>query len=135
MLSHNVDMLRKRLGDTQDQFADRFGVSQGTVSRWGQSMPRGDQLMNLAILAGVLPTDFLTKPLEKAKRGAYVSQPALERAIADAWRGLPQDEGKRAKYLASAVLDAVRLPAGLRDVAGNDEMQIEDGHVAGAPPR
>lgn len=135
MLSHNVDTLRKRLGDTQDQFADRMGVSQGTVSRWGQSMPRGDQLMNLAMLAGVLPTDFLNKPIEKAKRGAYISQPALERAIADALPGLPEGEGRRVRYLASAVLDAARLPSGIRDAPGNDGMPVEDEIATGAPPQ
>lgn len=135
MLGRNVEALRKRLGDTQDQFADRLDVSQGTVSRWGQSMPRGDQLMKLSMLAGVLPSDFTAIPLDEAPRGAYISQPALERAIVEAWPDLPPDADTRARFLASYVLDAVRLPSGLVGEPGNDLTSDEGAPAKGAPPR
>lgn len=121
MLRDNVEKLRKDLGDTQEKFAERLGVSQGTVSRWGQSMPRGDQIINLCMLAGVLPDAFISVPLDEAPHGAYVTRPALMRAISRALPGLPEDEGKIAEYLAQVVLDAVQIPDGLLDVAANDQ--------------
>jgi transcriptional regulator with XRE-family HTH domain len=122
MLRDNVEALRNRFGDTQERFADRLGVSQGTVSRWGQSIPRGDQIIALAMLAGVLPDDFLTKPLGTSPKGAYVTQPTLKRALLDALPELPEGAAKRAEYLAQVVLRAAQLPEGLRDDPANDQI-------------
>lgn len=87
-------------------------------------------LAKIAEGAGVSLLDLLPyedRPLVTAR--------ALERAIADALPGLPQDEGRRAGYLAATVADALQLPLGLRDEPGNDATPEEGGSAAGAPPR
>ncbi|QPQ55575.1 helix-turn-helix domain-containing protein [Allosphingosinicella flava] len=66
ILYHNVQALLRRLKEDQTVFADRLGVSQGTVSRWGiLSVPRGSALTDLADLAGVTPKEFLKQKLSE----------------------------------------------------------------------
>lgn len=49
----NISRLRKQLGETQEQFAKRFGVRQSTVHRWetGDLKPSGPCLILLRQLA------------------------------------------------------------------------------------
>jgi len=77
ILFENIKELRRRLGESQEKFADRLGASQGSVSRWGdQSIPRGDTLANLADLAGVTPKQFIDEPLPARALG--MGKPMLQ---------------------------------------------------------
>jgi hypothetical protein len=67
--------------------------------------------------------------------GPIVTEQSLERAIADALPGLPEDEDRRAGYLASTVARVLQLPEGLRDEPANDETQTEDVPAKAAPSR
>lgn len=59
-LSTKIQLLRKKLGLTQPEFADRVGVSQGTVSRWEKgSAPTHQHLASLAELDGKSLDEFL----------------------------------------------------------------------------
>jgi transcriptional regulator with XRE-family HTH domain len=59
-LSTKIQLLRKKTGLTQPEFADRVGVSQGTVSRWEKgSAPSHSHLVELAKLDGTSLDEFL----------------------------------------------------------------------------
>lgn len=59
-LSTKIMLLRKKLGLTQPEFADKVGVSQGTVSRWEKgAAPSHPHLVRLADLDGVSLDEFL----------------------------------------------------------------------------
>lgn len=59
-LSTKIQLLRKKLGLTQPEFADRVGVSQGTVSRWEKgAAPSHQHLLEMAKLEGVSLDEFL----------------------------------------------------------------------------
>ena len=60
-LSGNIRRLRESLGETQGEFASRFGVEQPTVSRWerGLSPPERKYLSGMALLAGVDESSFV----------------------------------------------------------------------------
>jgi transcriptional regulator with XRE-family HTH domain len=59
-LATKIALLRKRLGLTQPEFADRIGVSQGTVSRWEKgAAPSHQHLAELAKLSEMSLDEFL----------------------------------------------------------------------------
>lgn len=59
-LSEKLYSLRRRSGLSQEQAAERLGVSRQAVSKWegGQSVPEADKLVALSRLYGVT-TDYL----------------------------------------------------------------------------
>jgi transcriptional regulator with XRE-family HTH domain len=62
-LADRIKKLRLSIGEKQDEFADRLGVSQATVARWeGGSTPKPDALHALAELADLSVEEFLGKP-------------------------------------------------------------------------
>lgn len=65
ILFENVRTIARRLGVDQTQLGEMCGgVSQGTVSRWGEtSVPRGKTLLYLAELAGVTARQLLEERL------------------------------------------------------------------------
>lgn len=59
-LSVKIQLLRKKLGKTQPEFADLVGVSQGTVSRWEKgAAPSHQHLTRMAELDGITLDEFL----------------------------------------------------------------------------
>jgi transcriptional regulator with XRE-family HTH domain len=59
-LSTKIQLLRKKLGLTQPEFADLVGVSQGTVSRWEKgAAPSHQHLARMAELDAVTLDEFL----------------------------------------------------------------------------
>ena len=61
-LAEKIFNERKRLGLSQEQFAEQMGVSRQAVSKWesGQSMPDLDKLVLMSQIFGVT-TDYLLK--------------------------------------------------------------------------
>ena len=65
-----LQSLRQRAGMSQDQLAERLGVSRQAVSRWerDETMPETDKVIAMADLFGVT-TDYLLRPRpEKAEQ-------------------------------------------------------------------
>lgn len=62
ILADKMIALRKRAGWSQEELAERMGVSRQSVSKWegGQSMPDLDKILTLSNLFGV-STDYLLK--------------------------------------------------------------------------
>lgn len=60
MLSNSIKSIRKRAKETQQEMADRLGVSKRTVASWesGDRMPSYEILLLLSTVYGVT-TDFL----------------------------------------------------------------------------
>ncbi len=60
-LADNIRRVREALGETQGQFATRFGVEQPTVSRWERAVspPERKYLSAMAGLAGVDEASFV----------------------------------------------------------------------------
>jgi transcriptional regulator with XRE-family HTH domain len=63
-LAANIRRLREAVGETQGQFAARFGVEQPTVSRWERAIspPERKYLAAMADLAGVDESAFVYRP-------------------------------------------------------------------------
>ena len=57
MLSEKIYTLRRRMGFSQEQLAERIGVSRQAISKWesGQSTPDLDKLLALSELTGDRP--------------------------------------------------------------------------------
>lgn len=68
ILADNIAALVARSGG-QEEFADRFDVSQGTVSRWmaksKPSEPRGGKLLEIAEFAGVTISTLVNVPIDR----------------------------------------------------------------------
>lgn len=100
MLSENLIRIRKRMGLTQGELADRAGVTSQTIWSWeaGRHEPKGKRLDDLASALGVSSDDLLTADYSKNRIPVLGRIPAgipLE-AITDildyediptAWRG------------------------------------------------
>ena len=63
MKGENVFGLRKSVGLTQEQLADKLGVERTTVAKWetGEASPRADKLPKLAEVLGCRIDDLFEK--------------------------------------------------------------------------
>ena len=68
ILRHNLKRYRKMAGLTQEEVAQRLGVSPQTVARWeqGARIPSVEHLEELADLYGIDVADFFISPSEGA---------------------------------------------------------------------
>lgn len=87
VLLANIQAVMEHYGWDQEDLAERVGVTQGTVSRWGNtSEPRGVALAKLSELAGVGPAEFAEARIAKIRKGrkrpTLPSGPKLEAAMA-----------------------------------------------------
>lgn len=60
IIGNKIKRLREQLGETQDEFSDRFGVKQATVSRWEKGLvPPARKLQSkIAAAAGLSVPEF-----------------------------------------------------------------------------
>lgn len=67
-LSENLHFLRKRDKITQEELADRLGVSRQSVSKWetGEAYPDTDKLVSICDVFGVSLDDFMRTDLSAA---------------------------------------------------------------------
>ena len=68
-VGHNICMLRKSIGITQMELADRLGISFQAVSNWerGISMPDISKLNELSALFNVSIDEILSEPVPSPK--------------------------------------------------------------------
>lgn len=68
MLSERIYALRRKHGMSQEQLAEKAGVSRQAVSKWetGQSMPELEKLMTLARCFGITIDELLAEQPETA---------------------------------------------------------------------
>ncbi|WP_243111222.1 helix-turn-helix domain-containing protein [Acutalibacter sp. 1XD8-33] len=94
-MADRIQSLRKARGLSQEELAERLGISRQAVSKWesGQSMPELDKVTALSDCFGVT-TDYLLKGVEPEKQ--------------EADRGL----GSRVLYIASTAIIFIGLFAG-----------------------
>lgn len=95
MLAEKIYEQRKALDLSQEQFAEKLGVSRQAVSKWesGQSMPDLDKIIAMSELFGVT-TDFLLKN-EKESEKDVKDENVSERAGADSKRDVEtESDGK-----------------------------------------
>ena len=109
---------RKRLGFTQDDLAQRMGVSQPTVSTWetGESMP---EQQNMQLLAQVL--EVSRRELVDHLMGESAGTNTVERAIAEDDADLTRQEQKA-------------LLAAYGELTGRRSVQLASAFVWTEPP-
>lgn len=113
MMGEKIQTLRKGAGLTQDQLAQRVGVSRQAVSRWelGEAAPETEKLLPLARALGVTVDELLEQPAAEAEREAERRPGWL--ALHWHWIGaLPAAWGLW--HLASGTAEALRLLHSLR---------------------
>lgn len=75
ILAANIRTLRNRVGPTQVEFAEKIGVSQGTVARWESgAKPDYDHVVRMAGMAGTTVQEF-TGQLMTAERRQFIDDP------------------------------------------------------------
>ena len=129
-----LQALRQRAGMSQDQLAERLGVSRQAVSRWerDETMPETDKVVALADLFGVT-TDYLLRPRpeeaeQKAQTPPREKTDWLERFLAFAkrkwyllgwvlivWGGIDLARGIFIKVAFQGTLGAALEPTGLEE--------------------
>lgn len=70
--SENIAQLRKSLGESQEEFAARFGIKRSLVGKWerGETEPQLAALLELEKLAGVPLSQFCTQRLTREVLGS-----------------------------------------------------------------
>ena len=68
--SQHIQALRRRLGLTQRELADRLGIRQQTISEWetGMYKPRGASSTLLSIIAEQAEFKYEATPTEKTSK-------------------------------------------------------------------
>lgn len=68
-MEERINLLRKKMGLSQEELANKIGVSRQAVSKWesGQSMPDLDKIIALSELFGV-STDYILKGTEDVSK-------------------------------------------------------------------
>ena len=91
-LSEKILQSRKALGLSQEQLAERMGVSRQSVSKWetGQSDPELDKLISLSRLFGITTDELLGNPPEEPATDIdsmekYVQANLLRRCFTIGW--------------------------------------------------
>ena len=143
-----LQALRQRAGMSQEQLAERLGVSRQAVSRWerDETMPETDKVIALADLFGVT-TDYLLRPQPESSETETKKPPRektdwLERFLAFAkrkwyllgwvlivWGGIDLARGVFVKVAFQGVFEAALEPIELEEweiamsgTAGTSEM-------------
>lgn len=108
--------LRKKAGMSQEELADRLGVSRQAVSRWelGSTLPDAPNLLKLSDLFGV-SVDYLLRD----EYGEERQSPPIEAKSPEA---SAKEQGKRKWYLVASFAWALAAAAFL--IAAIDRMSI-----------
>lgn len=111
MLSVNIRSLRQQLGLSQTQFAQKLGVTQGTVSQWenGRIQPEIEMLVYMASEFDISLDALLDIPTEedapKKEKGIMISKlDSLSRSIVKDVLDLPFEQRQRLR----AYLDGMK---------------------------
>lgn len=101
---------RVRAGLTQQQLADRLGVSQSAIARWegGSTMPSLENLNRLAVALGV---SFMTGP-------DVMLSSRSPREIAVEYLESPEGRELLRSMVPEATMEAARVPAAPREADG-----------------
>ena len=81
MIGENIRSYRKKNGLTQEEFAERLGVTYQSVSRWenGATYPDLELIPSISELLGVTIDGLLGMPMRERERRASESFDALRR--------------------------------------------------------
>ena len=101
ILAEKIIDLRKKNGWSQEQLADKLGVSRQSISKWesAQSTPDMKKIVALSELFGV-STDYLLKDGMDDAEGAAVGGDAPDRAMHDGASLTPVSMEKAGAFLA-----------------------------------
>lgn len=114
ILSQKILQLRKKQGWSQEELAEKLGVSRQSVSKWegAVSLPEIDKIMELAAVFGVTTDYLLRDDMETAEYadGSDRRYPALSIEQADAFLDVRQ---RYARWMAAGVALCVVSPVPL----------------------
>ena len=116
-LAEKVAILRKQKGWSQEELAEKLGISRQAVSKWegGSSIPDIDKIVGMSRLFGV-STDYLLKEESFEAEPAFAPESASEKK--EAVRSVSQEEActylelsrKLSKRFAAAVFVLILSP-------------------------
>ena len=103
MLSDTIKNIRRRNYLNQTAFANRIGVTQGTVSQWenGLIKPSSDQLLSISKEFNVSIDDLLSG--ETVKHGSESPKTPEARLLAQGVDKMPQEQREQALNIVRAV--------------------------------
>lgn len=95
MLADTIKDIRRRNFLNQTQFANRIGVTQGTVSQWenGLTRPNADQLRSISNAFGISVDDLLHGDAEPDPRPGAPKTPEA-RSLANGIDKMPEEQRK-----------------------------------------
>lgn len=134
ILSQNIQALRRHLGDTQTEFAARFGMGQSAVSKWinpGKE-PGTDAMLKLAGLAHTTVERFRSEPWKPNQRPDAAAIVMLPVTLPSAAVLTRMFEGLLESHIEGDQLDelserlAQRLPAALARAVDSPAVPVRD---------
>ena len=107
MLCENIKAIRKSKGLSQENVAEKLGVSRQTISKWeqGLSVPDADMLISLSEAFETPVSTLLGEPVTAAKADDLK---AVSEKLEIINLQLAQGKELRRKQLAACLLDCVR---------------------------
>lgn len=139
ILADKIIDLRKKAGMSQEELAEKLGVSRQSVSKWegAQSAPDLNRILQLSQIFGVT-TDYLLKdeidiPETVQAEEVYTDAPALRRVSMGEANSFLEENRKNALRIAAGVVLCIMCPVPLVMLSGATHGDGDAASIIGLP--
>lgn len=139
ILADKIIDLRKKAGMSQEELAEKLGVSRQSVSKWegAQSAPDLNRILQLSQIFGVT-TDYLLKdeidiPETVQAEEVYTDAPALRRVSMGEANSFLEENRKNALRIAAGVVLCIMCPVPLVMLSGATHGDGDAAGIIGLP--